>query len=229
MNEFLDSLSTLDVTGFYLLVSRNSPANRLAVDSEPMGRQMYFAHVLSIVNEYELIVGYTDWLGLLLAAASKARVACGWHQSLRQFSLGRYQPSTGGRRPRRRYSSAPLLSNPLIFPELEDIHLTGHLKSVLTGAEYDSKLDKGPAAGQNEWSDEVSCLAHWASLAQALRPIDRKGSVSDRLAELQGQIAIAEGLYTKLSAQGVTFDHQTGPSHLSDWSGAIERFQAEIQ
>lgn len=229
INEFLDALSTLDVSGFYLLVSKNSRTYQLAVDSESMGWQMYFTHVLGIVNEYELIVGYRDWLGLLLAAASKARVAFGWHQSLRQFSLHRYQPSTGGKRPRRRYSCAPLLSNPLIVPELEDIHLAGQLKSVLTGTEYDRKLAQGPAAGEGEWTDEVSCLAHWASVARTLQAIEGKESVSDRLAELQGHIARAEGQYTRLSGLGVTFDYQTGPSHLSTWSDAIERFQLELR
>ena len=227
VNEFLDALSTLDVHGFYLLVQRSSGTLQHAMDSMAMANLMYFVHVLSRLNNYEVIVGYSDWLGFLLGAAGANMTATGWHNGLRQFSLNRFLPQTGGRRPNKRYSSVPLLSCPLIVPELEDIFLAGSLPQVMTGTQYDELLNKGPANGEGKWSDEVACLAHWQSMTNLLSPIESIVSAPDRLDAVIQTIQSSQALYAQLEASGITVEAKTGPDHLEVWLNSIRIFRQE--
>lgn len=227
VNEFLDALSTLSVQGFYLLVQRSSGTLQNAMDTMPMVNLMYFVHVLGSINDYEVVVGYSDWLSLLLRAAGAHTTATGWHNGLRQFSLNRFLPQTGGRRPNKRYSSLPMLSCPLIVPELEDAFLAGFLPEVLTGGEYDPLLSDGPANGEGRWTDEIACLAHWQSMAGLLSPMDRIASVPDRLDAAARTIRAAQGLFTKLEASGIAIEPKTGPGHLEAWLDSIEGFRLE--
>ena len=192
-----------------------------------MENLLYFVHVLGALNQYHVKVGFTDWFGFILEAAGAASTACGWHQGLKQFSMARYQPASGGRRPRKRYSSRPLLSSVLITPELEDIFLVDRLPRVLSGSPHDEILTDGPAAGEGAWSDQISCLAHWWSLnglSQGLAGIRRIPQKLDRVAEL---IDSAQALYSRLIARGVNFEIPTGTEHLESWSEAIRGFRTE--
>ncbi|MCK4786405.1 MAG: hypothetical protein KAV87_21790, partial [Desulfobacteraceae bacterium] len=174
---FLDAITELDVAGFYLVIRPNASSLVNAIDPLRFSRLMYMCYVLSIVNEYTVIVGYSDWHSFILKSVGVNFTACGWYQNLRQFSLSRFMPAKGGQRPRKRYSSAPLLSCPLISPELQDIYLAGQLENVLTGTEHDSLLTEGPVAGEGNWSDVISCLAHWGSLTKVLEQVDNNMGV----------------------------------------------------
>ncbi len=226
MGEFLDALSGLDVDGFYLLVNRSSSGYLAAMDTRAMENLMYFVHVLAHLNDYEVVVGYSDWFGFLLHAAGAAATATGWHQSLRQFSMSRFEPAAGGgRRPRKRYSSAPLLSNPLIVPELDDIYRTGMLNNVLSGGSNDPILDGGPAAGEARWTDEMGCLAHWAAVGNLIATIE---SAPRPAAKLNAAIQLIDGattLYDRLLRRGVNFEPQTGPDHLVAWRDSLNAFR----
>lgn len=225
LSEFLDAISSLEVDGFYLLVHRNSSSYQAAMDSSAMANLMYMVYVLSEINGYQVFSGYSDWLGMLLHAAGATGTASGWHQSVRQFNTARYLPSAGGRRPRKRYSSAPMLSAPLIQPELEDIYRAGLLSEVMTGSAHDAILNGGPAAGEARWTDPISCKAHWAALQQGVAATS-SGRVAIRLNRALSSIAGAEQLYDRLGARGVNLELNTGPSHLGEWRAAIDQFRA---
>jgi hypothetical protein len=225
--EFLDALSSLEADGFYILVHRNSSTYQAAMDPNAMANLMYMAYVLARVNDYQVFVGYSDWLGMLLQAVGTTGTASGWHQSLRQFNMGRFMPAEGGGRARKRYSSAPLLSAPLLEPELEDIFRAGRINDVLTGSSHDAILRGGPAAGANRWTDPIACRAHWASLESILSPVST-GRIPSRLVAATQLIDQAETLYARLAARPnfVNFEAQTGPGHLAQWREAITAFRA---
>ncbi len=227
MNEFLDTLSALDVPGFYLLVQRTSRALDPAMDSTSLANILFFVYVLGSLNNYQVVMGYSDWMGGLFQAAGATLSASGWHHGLKQFSLARYLPQSGGRRSRKRYSSLPLLSCPLVAPEMEDIHRVNLLPSVLTGGPHDHLLSGGPAKGETEWSDAISCLAHWESLSRYYAAIERHQPVPSRLDAALSAIQSAEALYTQLQSAGVQFDPATGPEHLGAWQNAIGVFRRE--
>ncbi len=226
LEEYLDALTELEVAGFYVIVRRNSQSLSHSLESQAMAHLMYMTHVLSNINEYELIFGYTDWYSFLLHSAGAGHTASGWYQSLRQLSLGRFLPSTGGRRPRKRYSSLPMLSCPLIYPELEDIFQVGSLPQVLTGSQYDRILAGGPAAGESAWNDEDSCLHHWTSLSKLAAIIDGQATSVNKLNQAENLIRNAAGLYRNLEQYGVSFEASTGPSHLVEWQNGLREFRS---
>lgn len=225
LGEFLDALSGLEVEGFYLLVNRSSSGYQAAMDARAMENLLYFVHVLAHLNDYRVVVGYSDWLGFLLHAAGASATATGWHQSLRQFSMARFEPAGGGRRPRKRYSSTPLLSNPLIVPELEDIYRIGLLNNVLSGSSDDAILQTGPAAGEARWTDEIGCLAHWAAVGRAIAQIEAQRRPAAKLNAALGLIDGAVTLYDRLLNRGVNFEPQTGPDHLTSWRDSLLAFR----
>lgn len=227
MNEFLDTLSALDVRGFYLLVQRSSTSLDPAMDPIALGNMLFFVYVLAELNGYEVVMGYSDWMGGLYQAAGATLSASGWHNGLKQFSFGRFLPQSGGRRPRKRYSSLPMLSCPLVVPELEDIYRVGLLNTVLTGGPHDSILSNGPAKGETAWSDAVSCLAHWESLSRFYAAIEQQQRAGARMDATLVAIQAADALYTRLQAAGVQFETTTGPGHLQSWRDAIARFRQE--
>jgi hypothetical protein len=220
----LDALSSLEADGFYLLVHRNSSSYQAAMDPGAMANLMYMVYVLSRLNDYDVFVGYSDWLGMLLHAAGATGTATGWHQSVRQFNTARFLPAEGGGRARKRYSSAPLLSAPLVQPELEDIFRAGHIADVLTGSPHDAILRGGPAAGEARWTDPISTKAHWAALDRILTPVST-GRIASRVNTALQLVDAAGTLYTRLAGRGVNFELQTGPGHLASWRQALTAFR----
>lgn len=226
VEEFLDALTEIDTRGFYIIIRRNSASVQNAIESAPFGRFMYFCHVLTTINEYDVIVGYSDWHSFLLEAAGVTHTGTGWYQNLRQFSLARFQPSSGGRRPRKRYSSATLLSSPLINPELQDIHLANLLPRVLSGSNHDAILQNGPATGEANWTDEISCLSHWYSLNALSQRLSALSTQSARIQKAERLMQDALTLFAQLGSQNVSFDPMTGPNHIREWQDSLKEFRA---
>ncbi len=226
MEEILDALTEIDAHGFYIIIRRNANSPQNAMESALFGRLMYFCHVLAVINEYQVIVGYSDWQSFLLHAAGVTHTATGWYQNLRQFSLSRFQPSPGGRRPRKRYSSAPLLSCPLITPELQDIYLANLLPRVLSGSTYDTALNGAPSSGESNWTDEISCLAHWFSLDAISQQVTSEATPTARIRLAEHLTQKARALYAQLDNQGVSFDPLTGPGHILEWADSIQEFRS---
>lgn len=219
MEEYLDVLTELEVRGFYIIVNRTAKSLQPTMDTSTFANFLYFCHVLSL-NDYKIIVGYSDWPGFMLEAVGADFTACGWYQNLRQFSMDRFQPRDGGRRPRKRYSSYKLLYSPLLSPELQDMYKVGILNQVLSGSEYDDLIINGPAAGNRQWTDPVSCFAHWFSLAKLSEIVSSYQQPQDRLREAISIIENANSLYRQLEFKGIDIDS----SHLDDWKESINEF-----
>jgi hypothetical protein len=226
MNEYLDALTALEVAGFYLIIDRNSSAYRFTMGVTPLENLLYLAYVLGEINQYNLVVGYTDWLGILLQAVGVRKTAFGWFQNLRQFSFARYRPSMGGRRPRARYASIPLLNNILITPELEDIHMQGLMEDVLSGTTFDRLLMNGPT--RDPWTDNISCLHHWETLSNIFAEIGGLDSLEDRIDRVSELIRNADRLYLRLQHENISFDPDTRFDHLHEWREALDRFRGTI-
>ena len=226
VEEFLDAATEIDAQGFYIVVRRNAASLQNSIESAAFGRFMYFCHVLSAINEYDVVVGFADLFGFLLEAAGVTFTATGWHQNLRQFSLSRFQPATGGRRPRKRYSSAPMLSCPLLTPELQDIYLAKQLHRVLSGSKYDSIISSGPSAGESDWTDEISCLAHWFSLTSISEQIAAQSTPSGKALVAAKLMEKALALYTNLAGLGISFEPGTGPNHIREWQDSLQEYRS---
>ncbi len=221
---YLDALSRLDVEGFYIVVCREQGYHP-AMDSDLMANLMYAVYVLGDVNRYMIVAGYSDWLGLLLEAAGATHFATGWFQNLRQFSPGRFDRSSGGRRPKKRYSSGPLLSSILIQPELQDVSMAKQLPTVLSRTKYDGIIGTSPAGNEAGWTDEINCLHHWATLSSISREIYRKPTRVAKLEFIFSIVSAAIPRYRSLKAKGIQFSSKEPEAHLKVWRESISEFR----
>lgn len=223
LDEFLNVMSGHDVAGFYLIVRRSQPAYRGIFEPDSLEGLLRMCHSLAQVNEYELIVGFCDIVGFLLHAVGTTATGVGWLNNLRQFTFQRFEPSTGGRPARPRYTSGPLL-NSILVSELDDLFTLGQLGSVLSGTIYDAAFTGATNPLNAQWLSDESALHHWDVLRSSAEVVSI-GSIQDRINESQNIIANASGLYSTLSNVGAQFETNSSGGHLSQWRVAVDRFR----
>ena len=102
VEEFLDALTEIEAQGFYIILRRNAASVQNAMESASFGRFMYFCHVLTTINVYDVIVGYSHWHSFLLEAAGLRILPRVGIRICANSHLVVFQPSSGGRRPRKR-------------------------------------------------------------------------------------------------------------------------------
>lgn len=226
LDEYLDTISTFDAKGFYVIVRRNDPNYPAAYEEDVIVNLMYMTYVLADRNSFEVVHGYTDLPGILLSPAGATAVGTGWYSNLRQFSMRRFLPASGGRQPKTRYTSKALLNSVFINPELEQIRASGGLSSVLSGTIYDSILSPKPLGAP--WPLRTSTLHHWKVLSNLIGIIESGKGITQKLDSLEKMIGNAGAMYAALTTAGVTFDSMTGPRDLALWQKAVKRFRSEI-
>lgn len=224
MNDFLNVISMLDVHGFYLMVRRENPIDPF-IDPNILESLMYFAYTLATINEYEVVLGYTNFIGIPLHAVGITASACGWFNGLKQFTLSRFQPSSGGRRPRPAYSSANLLNSILVSPELTTISNLGQIDLVTSNNVYDRELIQNPANAP--WTAASSCLHHWAVLSSIINQIEAYSSITSRLDLIERLIAKAGRIYTSLE-KSLVFEYNSGRHHIPQWKQGIRQFRDAV-
>ncbi len=217
LDGFLDIISSFDVKGFYITIDRTSTVYNQHIDEAILTNLLYLIYALSEVNEYEVVVGYVDIVGLLLQSVGAKATACGWHGSLRHLS---YETRTGGRQPRPRYTSIPLLNTILLIPEMATALKID--KAIMTGTSLDGILS--PTPNPDIWPLEISTLHHWESMSNALNQILKEDDVLLRIKTVIKMINNAKRLYGKLIKGGIPFEPQSDDRHLDVWLNAIKGF-----
>ena len=148
---------------------------------------------------------------LLLHAVGVAGTGAGWFTSLRQFNLRRFQPVSGGRQPRPRYSSSRLL-NSIYMTELDGIYSGGRVVDVLSATPFDARFNGPPNPENVPWTADDPALHHWHVLADISRsPVGAR--VADRLDRVHHLITQALALYTQIGTL-VPFTTETASTHL---------------
>ena len=225
VNEFLDTVSLYEAAGFYLVVERPIGPYQQIFAWERMAGWMLIVYSLAVRNQFEVLCGYTDFLGFPASAVGASAAATGWFNSLRQFDVKRFLPSSGGRPPKERYSSGPLL-NSIFLQELDNCYDADMIANVLTGTRYDRRFETERPTTR-DWPPDISTLHHWATLKKLFQVCMNAGkNTKGRIAVVEEAIAGAEILYGKLRRHGVQLDPATGPSHLREWGQAITTFRA---
>lgn len=227
MDEFLNIISLFDVTGFYVVISRNSgTAKSTLFDSNILSNIMKFLYIISEINQFEVIVGYSDIISVLFSAVSNANFACGWYSNLKQFSESNYRPSSGGRRPRKRYTSSKLLSPLLLLPEIEVLNRNGFTNNILSGTTYDGIIC--PNMNDTNWTDEISCLHNWRSINTVLTDISQIQTISNRLDYVLEKISEANSFYSQIETYLPQLDEKSNNNHLDVWDSAIVSFRGKM-
>lgn len=227
LDEFLDVITAWDVAGVYLIVRSSDPSYPAAVDETSLANLLYLVYVLGTINDFEVICGYSDVVGILEHSVGAKSTGTGWSNNLRQFSLARFQPATGGRRARARYTSAPLLNSILVVPELETAYQVGLISNVLSNTAYDGVMASGNPAN-SQWPPNIACLHHWQVLDEIARRVSSQGSVAQNLTTLENDIREAVATYRLLEQANVVFDPPSGLRNLGLWMRAIRSFRADV-
>ena len=221
---WLDELTQQDVDGFYLVVRRASEVYRQHYDPEVLAALLRVCYSLAELNQYRVFAGYTDMATLLLHAVGVTGTGSGWFATLKQFTLRRFQPATGGRRARARFSSRPLL-NSIYMTELDSIYNGGFVTAVLSGTPFDTRFNGTTNPENVPWPDNEASLHHWRVLADMSQSLTGS-TVGGRLDSARNLIAVARAIYLQLETL-VPFTTETGSTHLDQWLEALNRFRAD--
>ncbi|USG65133.1 hypothetical protein NDK47_23915 [Brevibacillus ruminantium] len=229
VNEFLNEISVFDMEGFYLTVARNNKDYNQDFDSDlALSNLLYFIYSLSEINEFKVIVGYADIIGLLYLCVGAYGIGTGWHNSSRKFTIQqRILPSTGGRLPRERYTSVPLL-NSILVSELDSIAANAP-QSIFRDTLSNTSEDRIILAGSNPsdaWSRALSHQQHWSAIKKASNDIFQSTKdITTRLNNMEKAISHASSLYTLLERYAVQLERASSKSHLNTWLSAIRLFR----
>ena len=222
--EYLNIVTDFDCDGFYILLRRTDSGYRQNMESNLLSAMLYMTHVLRTLNEFDVYLGYMDFLGIPMHAAGATGTACGWSLGLRRFTFARFEQSSGGRPPRDRYSSLPLLNSIFVNPELDNIERADMLGDVLTGTAHDGALNTRPPS-RSPWPPDVAALHHWETLTTGIRQVSAVANPRDRLDQMIAMVTSSSKLYERLSRAGQRLDGPSGPSHLNQWGRAIDDFR----
>jgi len=222
LDAFLDTLTSWDVHGYYITVVRDDAAYSQSFHQDRLAHLLYLVYVLADRNEFEVVCGYSDFIGIPLRAAGASVFGGGWYQSLRQFHQRAFlKRKAGGQPPRPRYSSGPLL-NSIMLGELESIFDAGYLGQVASDVDLDSVITDATSPESSAWTSQISERHHWQTLAKLEQ--DLSGRVRTDISRLINDVRQAAGLYTKLQAAGVPFERNTDGQHLVDWLAGLQAF-----
>lgn len=223
MEEFLNTISLLDVKGFYLIIEREKTANFACLDANILSNIMQFIYILSEINQYSVMVGYSDLISIPLSIVSGVDFACGWFSNLKSFSEANYRPSTGGRRPRSRYTSGELMNALLLNPEISTLNSSNYTNKVLSESPFNSCVF--PTLNEGMWTDEVSCLHNWYVLNNLVKQIASSGNIAERLDFVFKKITTAKDLYSEFYSILPDIDTKSKEGHLSMWEEAMHLFR----
>jgi hypothetical protein len=234
VNEFLNELSMLEAAGFYIIVSRsNTDYNQKFEDPASLTNLLTMIYSLSEINEFRVIMGYSDLIGLLYLTVGAQGIGTGWFNSSRKFTIQqRVLPSSGGRMPRERYTSVPLL-NSIFVSELDSINRQiksqgGKIEDFLSNTYYDDIILTGANPSEG-WVRGISHVQHWAAIKKATTDIFGTSllDISNRLDAMEDKIQQASSLYKILKNSAVQFDKPNPETHLEVWASALEQFRLQ--
>jgi hypothetical protein len=221
VEDWLDVATTLDVAGFYLLVDRRRrDYPPLPWDKVRLKNVLRLIYRLSVLNDYEVVWGYSDFEGMLGLAAGADAAATGWSYSLRQFTVYKWQPSpAGGQAPTPRFSLARLWAP--VRAEAEAAPLfASDLRDELFGATYVRRFGDDSFAS---WSRLEAQEQHLRLLARLAQRVVTEGDVVARVDATRVWLESARERLQRASREGIALQ----PSYLArveNYLGAIDGF-----
>ena len=225
VDSWLDGLTRLDADGFYLIIHRSAGAYQQRYEPEILSSMLRICYSLAELNEYRVLLGYSDMVTLLLHSVGVEGTGSGWNFNLRQFDTRRFQPGTKGRQPRPRYTSRALL-NCIYISELDGIYSGGRAAEVLSETPYDDRFRNSTNPENVPWPKDEAAFHHWSVLADISR-LKTGAGVAERLDAAYNQIERALDLYAQFE-ELMVFTSETGPDHLYEWLVALKRFRSEV-
>lgn len=209
LQNFLQEITEIDEPpdGFYLLLEKpDSTIPAALTEPDVLSRWMLMNHTLKL-NGFRVINGYADVLAPYLGAAGADAIASGWYNTLKTFSLKKFEPvSDFARRPVARYTSRPLLKS-IRCTELHDLR---DRFPVMNDLQCDDYYD--PENGSTPESIEEA-LQNWESLG-AMNDLVVAGDVPASLESCGQALDEAEELFVSIGEYGLTMRDRSSGAHI---------------
>lgn len=210
LQNFLQEITELDdpPTGFYLLLEKpDSGIAATLTEPDMLSRWMLVNHTLK-TSGFRVINGYTDALSPYVGAAGADAVATGWYNTLKTFSLKKFEPvSEFARRPVPRYLSRALLKS-IRHTELHD--LRNPFAEVLNDLSCDDYYDEDEGSAPDSTGE---ALQNWEGIG-AMNELVHSGDVEASLESCRNALDEAEELYVRIREYGLTMRDRSGAGHI---------------
>lgn len=209
LQNFLQEITEIDdpPDGFYLLLEKpDTTIPATLTEPDVLSRWMLMNHTLKL-NGFRVINGYTDMLAPYLGAAGADAIASGWYNTLKTFSLKKFEPvSDFARRPVARYTSRPLLKS-IRCTELHDLR---DRFAMMNGLPCDDYYD--PENGSTPESIEEA-LQNWECLG-AMSELVVPSDVPASLDLCRQALDEAEELFVSIGDYGLTMRDRSSGAHI---------------
>ena len=222
---WLGSIRDLECYGFYIVIRRSITRYEQTFLPHKLLQLLNICYVLSELSRFNVIMGYTDMLSLLLHAVGVADTGTGWYFNLRWFSDTRFYQEGGGNRDTNppRYSAFQLL-NSIRGEDLTLIQSNGLMQYATTGGARDATAIATALTPNGSNSTDPIVRHHWAGLAGIVNRMTSL-TISDRLDIAERAILIAQQNYHGLS--NISFVPPFDDAHLHDWAVALREFRQQ--
>ena len=209
LQNFLQEITEIDSppNGFYLLLEKpDASIPSTLTEPDMLSRWMMMNYALKL-SGFQVIDGYADVLAPYLGAAGADAVASGWYNTLKTFSLKKFEPvSDFARRPVARYTSRPLLKS----IRCTELHTLRNRFPVLNDLPTDDYYN--PNEGSEPESVEEA-LQNWDCL-DLMKDLIVTGDVSASLARCRQALDDAEELYVEIEDYGITMRERSSAAHI---------------
>lgn len=223
-DRLLTRITGRDIRGVYLLVDPEQNDSAPTCDGDLIYGLRECASVLRD-NRIQLIIGYTDMIGLGLLAYAGASFASGIRNSLRKLRAShqfRVAPRHV-RAPAKRCYAPALLNSIRVTGELSSLVRLRQDQHIRCGCGFcDAMLSRYDPRNEGTFSID---LANKHLLAAISVEVGRMRGLPDsrRPQAFLDELVAAEGAYEDLRRAGVHFERDSGARHLSVWQEAFTR------
>ncbi len=209
LQNFLQEITEIDEPpdGFYLLLEKpDSTIPATLTEPDVLSRWMLMNHTLKL-NGFRVINGYADVLAPYLGAAGADSIASGWFNTLKTFSLKKFEPvSDFARRPVARYTSRPLLKS-IRHTELHDLRDRFPVMNHLPCDDYyDPENGSAPEAMEDT-------LQNWECLG-AMSDLVIPSDIPASLDLCRQALDDAEELFVNIGDYGLTMRDRSSGAHI---------------
>jgi hypothetical protein len=227
LQTFLQEMTEIEnpPDGFYLLIERPDQAVAPSLtEPDVLSRWMLVNHTLR-VNGLKVMNGYTDLLAPYLGAAGATAVACGWWNTLKAFSMKKFEPAPDHimRKPLPRYTSVSLLKS-IRCTELHD--LRDDLPGVLNNLGADRYFDRDEGSEPTESWQEA--LQNWEALRTMIARCS-KSDASSSVAACKEALEGAEDLYARITDVGYTLRDRSSNAHIEAIGYELDAFSESAE
>lgn len=216
---FLQEITELEdpPDGLYLLLEKgDSDTSAYLTEPDVLSRWMFLNYSLKI-NGLEAINGYTDALIPYIAASGASSFATGWYNTQKNFSLKKFEPTSGfARRPVNRYMSRPLLKS-IRTNELDDLR---EMFEIMNELPCDELYDQGDGSSTDSNGEALQNWEALRSMSELCDPEDTPGSLDS----CREALNTAEALYVAIQNYGYTLRDRSSRVHLDLLREELEAF-----